>query len=179
MRPDRRGGATDKVQESRLRATIALVADTLAAGKHMGRARRLNVSMLNVSIGSHLRHLREERLGRWQGSLDVPARSIVLSVGFSNIREEFRTELLVLALREGGIDARSIMLDDDDDETRAPTSPAHARARERRGRDGRSRPHAADSPQRGGRDAHRAAGRNRVHQLDMVRQAKGQRTLRK
>ncbi|MBB3222719.1 AI-2E family transporter [Pseudoduganella umbonata] len=112
---DLRGGATDKVQEGRLRATIALVADTLAAGKHMGRARRLNVSMLNESIGAHLRHLREERLGRWQGSLDVPARSIVLSVGFANIREEFRSELLVLALREAGIDARSITLDDDDD----------------------------------------------------------------
>ncbi|QBE65443.1 AI-2E family transporter [Pseudoduganella lutea] len=115
---DLRSGHTDNAQEQRLRATIALVADTLGAGKASGRARRLNVSMLNESVGAHLRHLREERLGRWQGSLDVPARSIVLSVGFSNIREEFRTELLVLALREGGIDARSIMLDDDDDETR-------------------------------------------------------------
>jgi hypothetical protein len=115
---DLRGGVTDKVQEGRLRATIALVADTLAAGKHTGRARRLNVSMLNESIGAHLRHLREERLGRWQGSLDVPARSIVLSVGFANIREEFRSELLVLALREADIDARSIILDDDDGEAR-------------------------------------------------------------
>ncbi|GGY30161.1 AI-2E family transporter [Pseudoduganella albidiflava] len=115
---DLRGGRTDKVQEERLRSTIALVADTLAAGKHTGRARRLTVSMLNESIGAHLRRRREEQLGRWQGSLDVPARSIVLSVGFSNIREEFRSELLVLALREAGIDARSIMLDDGDDEAR-------------------------------------------------------------
>lgn len=114
---DLRNGLTDKAQEQRLRATIAVVADTLAAG-NTARARRLTVSMLNESIGAHLRHQREERLGRWQGSLDVPARSIVLSVGFANIREEFRCELLVLALREAGIDARSIVLGDGDDEAR-------------------------------------------------------------
>ncbi len=114
---DLRAGLADKAQEQRLRATIAAVADTLAAGK-TARARRLNVSMLNESIGAHLRHKREERLGRWQGSLDVPARSIILSVGFPNIREEFRCELLVLAFREVGIDARSIVLDDGDEEAR-------------------------------------------------------------
>ncbi|HEX8603248.1 MAG TPA: AI-2E family transporter [Pseudoduganella sp.] len=114
---DLRSGLTDKAQEQRFRATIATVADTLAAG-NAARARRLTVSMLNESIGAHLRHQREERLGRWQGSLDVPARSIILSVGFANIREEFRCELLVLAFREAGIDARSIVLDDGDDETR-------------------------------------------------------------
>jgi predicted PurR-regulated permease PerM len=115
---DLRSGLTDKTQEQRLRATIAVVADALAAGTSTARARRLTVSMLNESIGAHLRHQREERFGRWQGSLDVPARSIVLSVGFPNLREEFRSELLVLALREAGIDARSIVLGDGDEEAR-------------------------------------------------------------
>lgn len=115
---DLRSGLTEKAQGDRLRATIAHVADTLAAGSSAARARRLNVSMLNESIGAHLRHRREERLGRWQGSLDVPARSVVISAGFPNIREEFLSELLVLACREAGIDARSIVLDDGDDEPR-------------------------------------------------------------
>ncbi|WP_338764256.1 AI-2E family transporter [Massilia sp. METH4] len=115
---DRRNGVMDKSQDERMRGTLAVVADALAAGGHGGRARRLNVSMLNEGIGAHLRHQREERLGRWQGSLDVPARSVVLSVGFPGTREEFRSELLVLALREAGIDARSIVLNDGDDEER-------------------------------------------------------------
>ncbi|TWI50310.1 putative PurR-regulated permease PerM [Pseudoduganella flava] len=106
-------------QQQRLRATIAMVADTLDAGAGTAARRtgRRSVSLLNETIGAHLRHAREERLGRWQGSLDVPERSIVLCASLEGVREEFLSELLVLALREAEIDARSVVLgkpDDDD-----------------------------------------------------------------
>lgn len=54
------------------------------------------------------RQLREARLGRWQGSLDVPARSVVVCAGLGSERDDVLNELLVLALREAEIDARSV-----------------------------------------------------------------------
>jgi hypothetical protein len=57
-----------------------------------------------------LRQLREARLGRWQGSLDVPQRSIILCVGLASERDELVSELLVRSLRETGADARSLTL---------------------------------------------------------------------
>jgi predicted PurR-regulated permease PerM len=107
---DLRGGTIEKEQEERLRSTIVMVADTLAAGGKPPRSRRRSVSILNEGIGAHLRHAREERLGRWQGSLDVPEHSVILCASMENIRDEFLNELLVLALREAGLDARSIVL---------------------------------------------------------------------
>jgi hypothetical protein len=68
--------------------------------------------MLNENIGAHLRHRREERLGRWQGSLDVPARSVILSTATPGVREEFLSELLVLVFREAKLDARSFVLNE-------------------------------------------------------------------
>lgn len=103
-------------QERRLRATVAMVADTLATGHAPGRSRRRRISMLNENVGAHLRHRREERLGRWQGSLDVPARSIILSAAMPGVREEFMSELLVLVFREAGLDARSFVLQQDENE---------------------------------------------------------------
>ncbi|AKU20785.1 AI-2E family transporter [Massilia sp. NR 4-1] len=108
-------------QEQRLRATVAMVADTLAAGHSPGRSRRRRISMLNESIGAHLRHRREERLGRWQGSLDVPARSVILSTAMPGVREEFMSELLVLVFREAHLDARSFVLKQD--ESNADSAP--------------------------------------------------------
>jgi predicted PurR-regulated permease PerM len=99
-------------QEGRFRTTVAMVADTLAAGQTTGRSRRRRVSMLNENIGAHLRHRREERLGRWQGSLDVPARSVILSTATPGVREEFLSELLVLVFREAKLDARSFVLNE-------------------------------------------------------------------
>ena len=97
-------------QEEQFRATVAMVADTLASGQAKGSARARRISLLNENIGAHLRQRREERLGRWQGSLDVPARSIILSAALPGVREEFMSELLVLVFREAGLDARSYVL---------------------------------------------------------------------
>jgi predicted PurR-regulated permease PerM len=115
---DLRSDTAEAAQQQRLRATIALVTETLGQRTAPARSHRRRVSMLNESIGAHLRHAREERLGRWQGSLEVPERSIVLCATLPTVREEFLCELLVISLREAGIDARSLVLGDLDDEGR-------------------------------------------------------------
>jgi hypothetical protein len=52
------------------------------------------------------------QLGRWQGSLDVPARSIVLCIGLPSERDELLNELFILALREADVDARSVSVEE-------------------------------------------------------------------
>lgn len=104
-------GAIDKAQEARMRAVIANIADTVASASESGaRGRRKQVALLDANIGAHLRQMREARFGRWQGSLDVPLGSIVLCAGLPSERDEFLTELLVRALREGDVDARSLVV---------------------------------------------------------------------
>jgi len=122
---DLRSDTAEVAQQQRLRATIALVTETLGQRAAPARSHRRRVSMLNESIGAHLRHTREERLGRWQGSLEVPERSIVLCASLPTVREEFLSELLVISLREAGIDARSFVLGGDDSEDEARPDAEH------------------------------------------------------
>ncbi|MBA5689916.1 AI-2E family transporter [Rugamonas apoptosis] len=109
---DLRTGQIDTLQQEHIRSTIADVAESLAPSTATaGRARRRrHVSLLDANVGAHLRQLREARLGRWQGSLDVPQRSIVLCAGLALERDDLVSELLARALREAGVDARSIAL---------------------------------------------------------------------
>jgi predicted PurR-regulated permease PerM len=112
---DARSGQIDKRQEERIRNAIADVAATLtpvSSGPPKSRRRR-DVSLLDANVGAHLRQMREARLGRWQGALDVPAHSIVLCAGLASARDDLLSELLVRALREGGIDARNISISAD------------------------------------------------------------------
>ena len=114
---DFQAGRIEQPQQERLRATIAAVAETLAAtpGAPGRNRRRRAVSLLDANVGAHLRQTREARLGRWQGSLDVPSRSVVLCAGLPAERDDLIGELLVLALREADVDARSIALDGSDE----------------------------------------------------------------
>jgi len=109
---EQRGNQIDATQAENIRATIAGVATTLSPGYGaQGRnRRRQRVSLLDANVGAHLRKMREDKLGRWQGSLDVPSRSVVLCAGLGTERDDLLTELLVRALREVGIDARSIVI---------------------------------------------------------------------
>jgi hypothetical protein len=108
--PELRMGRIDAAQQDQLRGTVAEVAETLAPSGAAPVRRRRHVSLLDANVGAHLRQLREARLGRWQGSLDVPQRSIVLCAGLASERDELVSELLARALREAGIDARSVAL---------------------------------------------------------------------
>lgn len=104
-------GAIDKAQEKRMRAVIANIAGTVASASERGaRGRRKQVALLDANIGAHLREMREARVKHWQGALDAPAGSLVLCAGLASERDEFLTELLVRALREGEVDARSVVV---------------------------------------------------------------------
>lgn len=105
-----RAGKIDALQQEHIRSTIADVAESLAPSGAARGPRWRHVSLLDANVGAHLRHLREARLGRWQGSLDVPQRSIVLCAGLALERDDLVSELLARALREAGVDARSIAL---------------------------------------------------------------------
>jgi len=103
-------GLIDCDQQSELRYTIAEVAETLAPAGAPPARRRHRTALLDASVGAHLRHRREARLGRWQGSLDVPLGSIDLCAGLQTERDDLVAELLARALREAGMDARSVLL---------------------------------------------------------------------
>jgi predicted PurR-regulated permease PerM len=109
---DFRQGRIDARQRGRVDRTVVGLAETLAgerSGKRLGR-RRSTVSLADASLGSYLRQIRETRLGPFQGRLDVPSQSIVLCAGFGSERDELLTELLVRALRQDDVDARSVSL---------------------------------------------------------------------
>jgi predicted PurR-regulated permease PerM len=109
---DTRSGKMEKPQEDRIRTAIADVAATLTpeSGGAPKSRRPRDLSLLDANIGAHLRQMREARLGRWQGELDVPAHSVVLCVGLASMRDDLLSELLVRALREDEVDARSFSI---------------------------------------------------------------------
>ncbi|THC43676.1 AI-2E family transporter [Massilia sp. Mn16-1_5] len=114
---EQRTGHLESAQAAHLRTTIAEVAATLTpvSSEPMRKRRKGRVSLLDANVGAHLRQMREARLGRWQGSLDVPSRSIVLCAGLGTERDDLLTELLVRSLRELDVDARSVVVGADQD----------------------------------------------------------------
>ncbi|EIJ48758.1 membrane transport protein [Herbaspirillum sp. GW103] len=110
---DLRHGRIEGAQQERLLHAVSQLTEVLTQSPGAPRSlrRRREVPLLNSSVGAHLRELRQARLGRWQGSLDVPQGSVVLCGGLRHERDDLLSELLVHALRVTGIDARSITLD--------------------------------------------------------------------
>jgi predicted PurR-regulated permease PerM len=110
---DSLSGQIDAAQVATIRATTAAVAAALTLGGRapMRNRRGRDVSLLDANLGAHLRQMREARQGRWQGSLDVPLRSVVLCAGLPAERDAVLSELLVRSLREAEVDARSTTLD--------------------------------------------------------------------
>ena len=107
---DYRAGRLQEPQLQALRKTLVGLVESLTAGK-AGRcrgARHPPATVVAANVGAHLRHMREARLGRWQGPLQVPAGSIVLCASLAAERDEFESELLVRALAVAGVDARSV-----------------------------------------------------------------------
>ncbi len=107
---DRDAGRIDQKQQERIRATIVNLAESLASVQsgHGTARHRSRLSLASANVGAYLRGLREARLGRWQGSLDVPVGSVVLCAGLASERHEVLNELLVRSLRHAGVDARSV-----------------------------------------------------------------------
>jgi predicted PurR-regulated permease PerM len=98
---EQRSGQLETAQAAHVRSTIADVAATLTpvSSEPMRKRRKGRVSLLDANVGAHLRKMREARLGRWQGSLDVPSHSVVLCAGLGTERDDLLTELLVRSLR--------------------------------------------------------------------------------
>ena len=114
---EQRSGQLETAQAAHVRSTIADVAATLTpvSSEPLRKRRKGRVSLLDANVGAHLRKMREARLGRWQGSLDVPSHSVVLCAGLGTERDDLLTELLVRALRELDVDARSVVVGADQD----------------------------------------------------------------
>jgi predicted PurR-regulated permease PerM len=114
---EQRSGQLETAQVAHIRSTIADVAATLTpvSSEPLRKRRKGRVSLLDANVGAHLRKMREARLGRWQGSLDVPSHSVVLCAGLGTERDDLLTELLVRALRELDVDARSVVVGADQD----------------------------------------------------------------
>jgi predicted PurR-regulated permease PerM len=122
---DLRMGRIDDRQSERIQKTVVRLTEELAGtrpDRRAARRRRATVSLAAANVGVQLRQMRESSLGPWQGRLDVPLQSIVLCFGFGTERDDLLTELLVRALRQDAIDARSVSLTDPQDPARADKS---------------------------------------------------------
>jgi predicted PurR-regulated permease PerM len=100
-------------QQAMVKSTIARVIEALGTDgcRPSFRSRRGSV-LDDTSIGVHLRHQRENAIGKHQGPLAVPPGSVTLCVGLGSMRDDLVTELLVRILRTNDLDARHLSLDD-------------------------------------------------------------------
>ena len=103
------GTISDEQQAKVRKAVTAVIAELVGQPRRFMRRWRPGVE---ESLGRQLRHQREERVGRWQGPLDVPPASIVLGVGLGTTADELATEILVRILRDEQVDARHLSIED-------------------------------------------------------------------
>jgi predicted PurR-regulated permease PerM len=113
---DRETGAISHDQQIKMRNLIVAVVSALS-----GEPRRLRRSVLeDQNAGLILRQHREQLIGRWQGPVAVPPGSVLLCLGLGSPADTIAAELLVRALREQGLDARHVSLEDIDAGSRPP-----------------------------------------------------------
>lgn len=111
---DTRQARIGKEQQERVRESIGQAAASLVRTSPALDAsrRRRSSSLLDADIGAHLRQVREMRMSLWPGSRADLASSLVLCAGLGTDRDELMGELLAQSLRDEGIAARSISVDD-------------------------------------------------------------------
>ena len=110
---DARQARIGREQQERVRLTIRQATEVLTRNPQIGDAsrRRRSTSLLDADVGAHLAEVREKRLRLWPGpSADLDA-SLVICVGLGSERDELLGELLEQALRDEGIESRSISVD--------------------------------------------------------------------
>jgi predicted PurR-regulated permease PerM len=112
-------GAISHDQQLKIRDLLVAVVSTLSGEPR--RLRRHRQSVLDdEDPGRILRQHREQLIGRWQGPVRVPPGSILLCVGLGSRADTIAAELLVRALREQGMDARHVSMEELDVESRPP-----------------------------------------------------------
>jgi predicted PurR-regulated permease PerM len=120
---DLKDKAISPEEEEKVTTAIIAVIEALSGNPKWWRKKK-HVSVLNGGgIGRQLRERRISDSGEWQGSFDVPAGSVVLSIGLGTQYDELATEILVRILREQKIDARSMNVEDLDNPAPAEASP--------------------------------------------------------
>jgi predicted PurR-regulated permease PerM len=103
-------GTISDEQQAKVRKAVTAVIEELV-GQPRGILQKWRTSGAG-NIGRQLRSLREEKVGRWQGPLDVPPASIVLGVGLGTTADDLATEILVRILRDEKVDARHLSIED-------------------------------------------------------------------
>lgn len=116
---DREAGAISHEQQMRMRDLFVSVVSTLG-GEPRGLRRRTASVLDDQNAGLILRQHREQLTGKWQGPVAVPPGSILLCLGLGSRFDTIAAELLVRALREQGLDARHVSMEDLDPGARPP-----------------------------------------------------------
>jgi predicted PurR-regulated permease PerM len=112
-------GAISRDQQLKIRDLLVAIVSALSGEPKRLRRHRLSV-LDDEDPGRILRLHREQLTGRWQGPVVVPPGSILLCLGLGSPADTIAAELLVRALREQGLDARHVSMEDLDAESRPP-----------------------------------------------------------
>jgi hypothetical protein len=120
---DFKDGSITPAEEEKVSGSIIAVIEALSGSVKWWKKRKRHTVLKRGGIGRELREQRISDSGEWQGSFDVPAGSLVLSIGLGSSYAELATEILVRILREQKIDARSMNLEDLDKETPPEATP--------------------------------------------------------
>ena len=108
---DREAGAISHDQQIKMRDLLVAVVSALSGEPRYMRRPRPSV-LDDQSAGLILRQHREQLTGRWQGPVAVPPGSILLCLALGSRADTIAAELLVRALRDQGLDARHVSLED-------------------------------------------------------------------
>ncbi|MFZ6844672.1 AI-2E family transporter [Undibacterium sp. RuTC16W] len=104
--------AITREEESRVTNVVTSLLISIEENKKWWK-RNSSVTLLEgVNAARHLRAKRERDFGQWQGSLNVPAGSIILIIGLGSVANEFAAEILVRVLRAQNLDSRHLSLED-------------------------------------------------------------------
>ena len=114
-RSDLNQGVINQQQQVVVRTAIVRAIESLGSKDRVPSFWRRRPSVLEGSnLGMVLRQQRESTSGRWQGSLKVAPRSVVLCVGLGGLGDDLCTEILARILRNLDIDARHFSLEEID-----------------------------------------------------------------
>jgi predicted PurR-regulated permease PerM len=116
---DLEAGAISHDQQIKMRDLLVAVVSALSGEPRRLRRRRPSV-LDDQNAGLILRQHREQLIGRWQGPVAVPPGSILLCLGLGSRADTIAAELLVRALRDQGLDARHVSMEDLDTGSRPP-----------------------------------------------------------
>lgn len=103
--------AITKVEQVKVSNAIVSVIQELGENRKWWKHYSRNSLLEGISLGLQLRSQRERMIGQWQGPINAPAGSILLSIGLSNT-DVLAAEILVRVLRAQHIDARHFSIEE-------------------------------------------------------------------